>query len=319
MSRRNRAPGSPSGTKRTLEFLPSELTAAPPLAAQTIPLELPWEEIGFLAYGLAMSSAPLRIATREITAEYSLGPRGAWFLTLIESGTVHPSDLTAIFRVGRSLITAELTRLIEAGLITNAKSESDGRRAELALTPLGRTVMLRVRGQLSRLITSRLSSYTRDEVLLCARMLRDFTVSDGAADQPLRIRLDQIINKKHPLVRLAATIDWRWIETELGPCPGKENAVEATARFVVGLLLLQSLFGLTEDEVRKRWVCDPYFQYFTGDGFFAHAFPAEHADVARWRRATSARLEPVLTEILRTIRTSDAFKALSDIADYAVS
>lgn len=32
-----------------------------------------------------------------------------------------------------------------------------------------------------------------------------------------RARLDQIINMKHELVRLAGKIDWAWIDSEIAP------------------------------------------------------------------------------------------------------
>jgi hypothetical protein len=35
-------------------------------------------------------------------------------------------------------------------------------------------------------------------------------------------------------------------------------------RFVSGLFLPKHIYGLSDEAVRERWVCDPYFQYFTG-------------------------------------------------------
>ncbi|TAL01202.1 MAG: hypothetical protein EPO08_11135 [Rhodospirillaceae bacterium] len=137
-------------------------------------LKLSWEEVAFIAEGLSFSSRQLKFATQGITAEYSLGPRGAWILILITAGLVFPLDLTNVFRIGRSLITAEIIRLTEARLITYRKSTRDRRRVELALTPLGEKAVQRIRDELSKTVIQRLSNYTREEVLLCARMLRDF-------------------------------------------------------------------------------------------------------------------------------------------------
>lgn len=144
---------------------------------QAKPLKLSWEEIGFISEGMSFASRPMRNATQSINDEFSLGPRGAWIVRIVSRGDVFPLDLTKLFHIGRSLITAELNRLTDAGLITYKKSEMDGRRVELALTPLGEQVSLRVKQELTKLITQRLSSYTREEVLLCARMLRDFRVA----------------------------------------------------------------------------------------------------------------------------------------------
>lgn len=157
-------------------------------------LKLSWDEIGFLCEGMSLASRPMGIAVKAITEEYSLGPRGAWITVLIAAGQVFfPLDLTNVFQIGRSLITAELTRLTEARLIAYGKSASDGRRVELKLTPLGDTVQRRVKEELSKLVLRRLSSYNREDALLCARMLRDFRLpapagieSRGERQQPAK-------------------------------------------------------------------------------------------------------------------------------------
>ena len=137
--------------------------------------ELSWEEIGIICEGLVLAPQPQKFATQRITAEYSLGPRGAWICLLISIGeVVFPLDLTKFFRIGRSLITAELTRLSDAGLIAYRKNAGDGRRVELTLTPLGQKVQRRVKTELAKLVKRQLSTYTREEALLFGRMLHDF-------------------------------------------------------------------------------------------------------------------------------------------------
>jgi DNA-binding MarR family transcriptional regulator len=154
--------------------------------------ELSWEEIGFICEGLVLAPRPQKAATQKITEEYSLGPRGAWICVLISIGeVVFPLDLTKFFQIGRSLITAELTRLSDAGLISYGKSTSDGRRVELTLTPLGQSVQRRVKAELSKLVSRQLAPYTRAQALLFGRMLHDFgmAVPEGAKiAQPRRIR-----------------------------------------------------------------------------------------------------------------------------------
>jgi DNA-binding MarR family transcriptional regulator len=136
--------------------------------------ELSWEEIGFILEGLVIAPRPMKGITRDITAEYSLGPRGAWIAVLISIGeVVFPLDLTKAFQIGRSLITAELTRLSDAGLIAYKRNDGDGRRVELMLTPLGETVQRRVKADLAKMVTRRLASYSREQVLLFGRMLHD--------------------------------------------------------------------------------------------------------------------------------------------------
>jgi DNA-binding MarR family transcriptional regulator len=135
--------------------------------------QLSWEDIGFICEGLAFASRLLWSAIEDITEQYSLGPRGAWIVRLVGRNDMSPLDLTNVFRVGRSLITAELVRLTQAELITYQKSATDGRRVELALTPLGRGVERRIKDSLTKLVTERLAAYSREEILLCGHMLRD--------------------------------------------------------------------------------------------------------------------------------------------------
>jgi DNA-binding MarR family transcriptional regulator len=151
--------------------------------------ELSWEEIGFILEGLVIAPRPMKAITRDITEEYSLGPRGAWIVVLISIGeVVFPLDLTKYFQIGRSLISAELTRLSAAGLITYQKNENDGRRVELTLTRVGETVQRRVKADLAKLVTRRLASYTRDQVLLFGRMLHDIGIPAPAGSKPLQHR-----------------------------------------------------------------------------------------------------------------------------------
>ena len=154
-------------------------------------LNLTWDEIGLLCEGMSLASRPMDLAVKHINDEYSLAPRGAWITALIAAGRIHPLDLADLFRVGRSLITAELTRLAEAGLIQFEEHAQDGRRTELKLTALGNKVMRRVRDELSKLMLQRLAAYTREEVLLCSRMLRDFRVpqnDDSESTEPVTER-----------------------------------------------------------------------------------------------------------------------------------
>lgn len=96
----------------------------------------------YTAYLLHTVGATARrmLAIMEPTNQrYSPGPRGASMLTLIDHGSVHPAEL-AETGVARSLITAEINRLLAAGLVAREESAGDKRRGTLSLTPLGKTV-----------------------------------------------------------------------------------------------------------------------------------------------------------------------------------
>ncbi len=133
---------------------------------------LEWDEIGLMWEGLAYSPRAINAATREVTSRYNLGPRGAWMLNLISLSCVYPLDLAKVFKVGRSLITAELARLSEAGLIL-AEPGADRRRSRLALTSQGEATCRKTRLTMLTMARTRLAAYSADEVRLFAKMLHD--------------------------------------------------------------------------------------------------------------------------------------------------
>ncbi len=123
-----------------------------------------------------------------------------------------------------------------------------------------------------------------------------------------RARLEQIINMKHELVQLAGKLDWTWIDGEIAPLYSDQGRPGIATRFVIGLLLLKHIYGLSDEGVCERWVHDPYFQHFTGEEFFQHVFPHERSDLSHWRKRLSDKLELLLAESLRVAHASGALR-----------
>jgi IS5 family transposase len=133
-----------------------------------------------------------------------------------------------------------------------------------------------------------------------------------------RARLDQIINMKHELVQLAGKMDWDFIDREIAPLYSDKGRPGIETRFAIGLLLLKHIYGLSDEGVCERWVHDPYFQHFTGEEFFQHAFPHERSDLSHWRKRLGDKLELLLAESLRVahefgaVRTKDLARVTVD-------
>jgi IS5 family transposase len=123
-----------------------------------------------------------------------------------------------------------------------------------------------------------------------------------------RARLEQIINMKHELVQLAGRIDWDWIDREIASLYSDKGRPGIEARFVIGLLLLKHIYGLSDEAVCERWVHDPYFQHFTGEEFFQHEFPHERSDLSHWRKRLGDKLELLLAESLRVAHETGALR-----------
>jgi IS5 family transposase len=98
------------------------------------------------------------------------------------------------------------------------------------------------------------------------------------------------------------------IDGETAPLYSDQGRPGVETRFVIGLLLLKHIYGLSDEGVCERWVHDPYFQYFTGEEFFQHEFPHERSDLSHWRKRLGDRLELLLAESLRVAHASGALR-----------
>jgi transposase, IS5 family len=115
-----------------------------------------------------------------------------------------------------------------------------------------------------------------------------------------RARLDQIINLEHELARLARTISWPFLETQLGSvyadAPGQPPL---PTRLMAGLAILKHTYDLSDEALCARWIENPYFQYFCGEEFFCHRAPFDRSSLTRWRQRMGAeRLTSLLQESL---------------------
>jgi transposase, IS5 family len=148
----------------------------------------------------------------------------------------------------------------------------------------------------------------RDSLVVSEGTMRPNKPRTTGEGDLFRARLDQIINMKHELVQLAGRIDWDWVDREVAPLYSDNGRPGIETRFVIGLLLLKHIYGLSDEGVCERWVYDPYFQHFTGEEFFQHQFPHERSDLSHWRKRLGSKLELLLGESLRVAHASGALR-----------
>ena len=97
-----------------------------------------------------------------------------------------------------------------------------------------------------------------------------------------RSRLDQIINMKHELVKLAQAVSWSFIETQCGAVYADGPGMPPLpTRLMAGLAILKHTFDLSDEELCARWVENPYFQFFCGEEFFLHELPFDRSSLTR--------------------------------------
>jgi transposase, IS5 family len=134
-----------------------------------------------------------------------------------------------------------------------------------------------------------------------------------------KARLDQIVDLGHPLAKLAATIDWRFLEKRFGAVySDKPGQPPLPTRLMAGLLILKHTHNLSDEELCARWVENPYFQLFCGEEFFRHKLPFDRSSLTRWRqRMGEEKLVALIQESLSAATRTGAAKP-SDFAKVIV-
>lgn len=125
--------------------------------------------------------------------------------------------------------------------------------------------------------------------------------------------LTELINLEHPLVKLAALIDWQVFETRwTGFFPSKTGRPATPPRLIAGLLYLQHTFALSDEALIWTWVENPYWQHFCGETYFQHEPPIDPSSLTRWRkRIGEAGVERLLSESIDAARRGKVVKEKS--------
>ena len=130
-----------------------------------------------------------------------------------------------------------------------------------------------------------------------------------------RSRLENMLNRRHPLYRLSHKIDWEFFEREFGPLyVEKVGRPGLPIRLLVGLHFLKHVFGESDESVVERFVENPYWQYFCGFEYFQHTFPLDPTSLVRWRKRIQPEgMEKLLKETIATAQREDLLRK-SDLA-----
>jgi transposase, IS5 family len=83
-----------------------------------------------------------------------------------------------------------------------------------------------------------------------------------------RSRLDQMINLRQELARLAGLIDWEFFDQQFEPLHAEGGRPGVPTRLMVALHPLKRIHNRSDEGVCERWIENPYFQFFSGETFF---------------------------------------------------
>lgn len=132
--------------------------------------------------------------------------------------------------------------------------------------------------------------------------------SEKSQEDLFRTRLDHILNKEHPVFRLAQSVDWPVFEKEFGglfvPDTGRPGL---PTRLMVGLHYLKHLYDASDEGVVEMFLENPYWQYFCGFEFFQHEFPCDPTSLVKWRKRVGADgMTKLLQETIETAKRRGA-------------
>ncbi len=102
-------------------------------------------------------------------------------------------------------------------------------------------------------------------------------------DDLFRMRLEQMLDQRNALYRLAGSIDWTLVEERFGGLYAEEGRPGVPIRLMVGLHYLKHAFNESDEAVVERWVENPYWQYFCGEEYFRHEMPINPSQMTRFR------------------------------------
>ncbi len=131
----------------------------------------------------------------------------------------------------------------------------------------------------------------------------------GFSDQGdlFRSQLDQILNRRHPLCRLADSIDWSLFDREFGSLYVENfGRPGLPIRLLVGLHYLKHAYNVSDEAVVERFLENPYWQYFCGFEYFQHEFPLDPTTLVKWRKRIGPKgMEKLLQVTIETAKSKE--------------
>jgi len=139
-------------------------------------------------------------------------------------------------------------------------------------------------------------------------------------DQLFKNRLSDELNPEHELIQLGKAIPWDQIQSDVEPLFTEgQSRPPLPARLATGLMILQHIYNVSDEEVVRVWVENPYWQAFCGYDFLQWEFPAHPTSLTRWRQRLGPEgLEKVLKVSIgvalktKTVTASELEKAIVD-------
>jgi len=125
-----------------------------------------------------------------------------------------------------------------------------------------------------------------------------------------RSRLDNMLDQRHSLFKLAGKIDWLVFDECYGMVYAEVGRPGIPTRLMVGLHYLKYSFNMSDESVVQGFVENPYWQYFCGFEYFQHELPIDPSSMTRWRSRVGSEGAEIMLKV--TIATAKQEGMLTD-------
>lgn len=124
--------------------------------------------------------------------------------------------------------------------------------------------------------------------------------SEASQHDLFRSELKQMLDMRHPLVKLGDRINWSRFDEQFGQTYCEDNGRPGIrTRLMVSLNYLKYTHDLSDEDVVQGWVENPYWQYLSGATYFEHEMPIDPSSMTRWRkRIGESGAEAMLSETI---------------------
>ena len=105
------------------------------------------------------------------------------------------------------------------------------------------------------------------------------------------------MGRNHELYRLAALIDWPLLEQEFGALYSENSRPGIPIRLMAGLCYPSHAFKTSDEETVRRWLENPYHQYFCGQEYFCHKLPIDPSSLCRFCKRIGEKSSELILQV----------------------
>ncbi|MCR5870999.1 MULTISPECIES: MarR family winged helix-turn-helix transcriptional regulator [unclassified Sphingomonas] len=132
---------------------------------------LPSGPIGRLLASIGNLSTSLGAIHARFAQDHGLGPRGIWIMSWISEGQGNPGAIARAMILPPSVISGDLNRLVEQGLVVRQRGAADGRRLDYSLTETGQALLAKAHARYVAILQGKFAEYPPDQIDALLRIL----------------------------------------------------------------------------------------------------------------------------------------------------